>query len=543
MKPRRMVSILSLGLVVALCAACSGGDGSVFATTTATSATSSSPEVSTTGSTPTTTPDGEVAVGRIEVARTDPAAVIEIEGGLLQTDRLVVVLEPGSPAATADAVAASLGGTVIGALEYIDLYQISLPAGDEAAVRAAVETARTLPGVQLAYADVLVVFSEEYRGVRTSPLTDPVYEGERGGGYRAIGLERAWEYIRGSGIDPWGVKVGIVDTKLWRGNGEFDEASVTSLNPAIDETATPEAVQAWSGWQTQSLAPNGGHGTGVATVICGDGGDGGAVGVVTPVLGNRLECVHTSALDDDLPGYTLVAPDPNDLTQYTTAAGHTWSVRALQGLLGQVQAGAKVINMSFECHNCGTEMSAAYRRFFEQMARDHPDVVFVAAAGNAGDTAPDGSRNLPGGFPLPNVITVGNVYNDGTTVASSNQSSATFEVTIAAPGHQAVRGVGPDGTVIDNDAVLGTATQTVNGVQTEASIPAGGGGTSMAAPQVTGAIALMKALDPTLTAQEIKDILKASARPGLPATDGSDTSVPIDPGMGAGLLAVDEAVL
>ncbi len=67
-------------------------------------------------------------------------------------------------------------------------------------------------------------------------------------------------------------------------------------------------------------------------------------------------------------------------------------------------------------------MAQAYRRFFTKMAEDHPDVVFVAAAGND-NFEPDGTRSFPSGFALPNVITVGNVNNDGTTNESSNRSS------------------------------------------------------------------------------------------------------------------------
>jgi hypothetical protein len=57
-----------------------------------------------------------------------------------------------------------------------------------------------------------------------------------------------------------------------------------------------------------------------------------------------------------------------------------------------------------------------------------------------------------------------------------------------------------------------------------------GGGTSMAAPQVSAAVALLRSLNPKLTPERIKEILAETARPG-------------PEGMGGGILAVDEAVL
>jgi hypothetical protein len=57
---------------------------------------------------------------------------------------------------------------------------------------------------------------------------------------------------------------------------------------------------------------------------------------------------------------------------------------------------------------------------------------------------------------------------------------------------------------------------------------------------VSGTIALLRSINPKLTAAEIKKILTDTAAPGVP---GKNQSVPIPDGMGAGVLRVDEAVL
>jgi hypothetical protein len=499
------------------------------------------------------------SIDQITIAESNPDAIIAVGDTLMQTDRIVVLLESGSPRSAAEAVAVALGGEIIGELGYIDLYQISVPGGDESSVRAAIELATPMPEVEHAYSDGMMEISEEIWGIRTSPLDDPVYQGETGDGYRAIGVDRAWQYIKGSGIEPWGVKVGITDTRLWTGTDEFDTSKIKSLDPARDESADRLEWKAPEGWQAEGRfeLPDGSHGTAVATIVGADADDGGAAGVAS-ILGDRLELTYSNVLDENIAQFSRSTPDPSDPTKYTSSSGRTWSVKGLEGLLNQVKAGAKVINMSWGCQStapppppvdpnapaqkdCGTDVADAYRRFFSKMAMDHPDVVFVAAAGND-NFEPDGTRTYPGGFGFANVITVGNVNNDGSTNASSNRTSPNFEVTIAAPGNEAVRGLDADGKVVDDTTLVATATSDTDGRRGGFS---SGGGTSMAAPQVTAAIALMKSLDPTLTAAEIKQILKETARAGVPADPEATTYLPtpIDQKVGAGLLAVDEAVL
>jgi subtilisin family serine protease len=490
-------------------------------------------------------------LGTILIADSDPDAIIDTGTTLLQTDRITVVLEPGTPRSTAEGIAEALGGEIISELSYIDLYEISVPGRDEASVQAAIEQADAMPDVQSAYSDVAMTMFEEIWGTRTSPLDDPVYGGDAGDGYRAIGVDRAWQYIKGSGIEPWQVNVGITDTRLWTGGDEFDTSKITTLDPTKDESANKQewkipATWTADGWRVDAKIEegDGSHGTAVATIIGADADDGGAVGVAS-ILGDRLQLRYSNVLDENIQQVTRVQRDPTDLTQYTYR-GRTWSDLGLERMLQQVKAGSTVINMSWGSKNPqGDEEQArarnAYHRFFTQMERDYPNVVFVAAAGNDGIT-PDGATYMPAGMPLSNVITVGNVNNDGTTNESSNLGGEGFEVTIAAPGNEAVRGVTEDGMVVDDTATIGSVTSRNGGT---AEVKSGGGGTSMAAPQVTATIALMKSIDPSLTAEDIKKILKDTARPGVPANPEASEYLPteIDKKMGAGLLAVDKAVL
>lgn len=142
-------------------------------------------------------------------------------------------------------------------------------------------------------------------------------------------------------------------------------------------------------------------------------------------------------------------------------------------------------------------MASIWKAFFARMAKDHPDVLFVYAAGNYAVPL-DGNNYYPAGIPAANVITVGNVTTANARVASSDTVAAgSGEITLAAPGEQAVWGKGADGTVRANY-----------------------GGTSSATPMVSATAALIRAIDPDLTAAQIKALIVANAAPGDASVGG-----------------------
>lgn len=117
-------------------------------------------------------------------------------------------------------------------------------------------------------------------------------------------------------------------------------------------------------------------------------------------------------------------------------------------------------------------------------AQQEAGVLFVAAAGNAGiDT--DIYTNYPSGYDLNNIISVAASESGGGLAWFSNYGASTVD--IVAPG----------------DGIL-------------SSVPGDSyeyfGGTSMAAPHVAGAVALLKANDAELNWSELKNTLLATAR-------------------------------
>lgn len=448
-------------------------------------------------------------------AAVDPAASAVLKTakwGVVADGQLgIVVAGDADGAKVAAAVAAAVGGEIAGEVAFVRLYQIAFPPSGEAGLSAALGKAAAVPGVESAFVNQAVYPDIKVTGVACSPVKDDkAYAGDNARPYEMIGVEKAWAIIRGSGLDLNPVQVGITDDGLYRNQGEFDGDSPFETAEGDDELGNNRAAE------DARYGTIGSHGTAVAGIIGANPDDGGQAGVAS-VLGKKMKVSMTNVFKGKYSKNTTAVADPNDPTKYTNASG-SWALSDLVALTEQIKRGSTVINCSWGNSNADPAIAAAYKRFFTQMATDHPKVLFVCSAGNDG-AALDGTKRFPSGLDLPNMITVGCLDNDGSRVDYSNKSSGNFNVDISAPGHRVVSGVGPDGKVDALD-----------------------GGTSFATPQVTSAAAMLRSLNPGLSASEIKEILLDTGTNSFtdPAT-GAVTRVPAD--VGGACVAVDRAVL
>lgn len=511
--------IAAIGMVAALAVGCgSSGPTQVPPGSPGSTASASVPAISTTTPAPTRAL-GDPGVAEVTVPQ--PADIRLTKAyGQIPINEIIVTLASDLGRADADTIAASLGGKVIGQIDLANAFQISVPTSDEAGLIAVIAKAKAMAGVTGVATNqgVKIAAGEnDIWGVRTSPIEDPIYTGAAADGYKMIGVPAAWEYIRGADMPVFPANVGIVDSGLYQGTGEFSGDTEVSYTESDAARAAPEPIT-YSDGSVGPADPAGGHGTGVNVLVGANGANGGLVGIASP-LGKDLHISNTN-LYGSAYGWSSrpSPPDPSDLSVQSYGQYGTYSFATLAAITEQLKnkplGQPKVINLSWGTADWKTtdpDLVAVYKNFFIQVQKSYPDVIFVAAAGNDG-AKPDGSRYFPAGFALSNIITVGNVSNDGKIWSGSNRAnsdpdhpSKDFEVSVFAPGEESVHGY---------DA----ATKTV--VKDH-------GGTSMSAPQVTATIALMMSLNPKLTPSEIKSLIAASARKG---PDG----VPI--------LAVDKAV-
>ena len=519
--------------------------------------TTASDQTTSTGEGNTTSTEAPVDLGKAEALDGDPNLVVYTEEyGAGPADQVLVMMAQGNGRAEAEAVAAQISGTIVGEVEYIQLYQIQTSGTTAQDLRAAIQAAAALPEVESAFANGIIVAAAAIEGAKCSPLRDPLYNGINAIPYEMIGLQQAWDLIKTSGVGLNKVHVGMVDTAVYTksGQGFGTELNFPDANGVYPEgQAQVSGLSAADATDQPDANAQGGlsHGTRVAHVMVAGAENGGVVGILGPA-GDKVTMTTSKVVDAGPSMYLAPNPDPNDVTQY-----QGFFIKALVELKKQVDAGATVINLSVGSGAVGpqnADRAAAYKRFFEQMQRDKPKVVFVAAAGNYGG-ALDGTNYAPGGMNLPNLITVGALDQTGDRATAADwyspeQLAAWYEQSKTA-------GTIPAGQTLEqytNSLLTGSNYATGQGEVTISAcgtgVPAGldtegrpvlSNGTSFATPQVAAAAALLKTINPELTADDIKRILVESADADVTQADGTKVTVPA--GVGGKVLRVDKAVL
>lgn len=261
-----------------------------------------------------------------------------------------------------------------------------------------------------------------------------------------------------------GVRVGVVDTAVDINHEQLksriakNSAEVSGKSSFDDDgNGLVDDVAGWDFFDKRPQGvktPTAEHGTHVAGIIAADPSAGPIQGVAP-----KAELVIGSFIDD---------------------SGNGDLYGALEALDYVAAQGAKVINASWGGPDCSESLKDSLVNLSKK------DIVLVVAAGNSGvdlEAYPD----YPALFQTPTQLTVAAIRSSGFMASFSNTSYK--YVHLAAPGD--------------------TIYSTVPGNQyVEMS------GTSMAAPFVTGAAALLRSYRPTATALQVRQALLESVDTG-----------------------------
>lgn len=269
----------------------------------------------------------------------------------------------------------------------------------------------------------------------------------------AVNLTDAWNTTTGSQT----VHVAVVDTGI---QGEHEDLATNLCSP--HKTIPPSG-----GSPLDDNAGLYGHGTHVAGIV------GALIDNGEDVAGTSQSCMMSVKVTDDNQDLwsRLGSEEPAAHEEYV-AEGISWAA----------DNGADIISMSLK-----TEESPLVRDALREAW--NKDILLVASAGNEGCTQGEDSTHLPA--------------NDSTTVAVSalsppgdtlwEDSSCGAPVELAAPGQD----------------VLSTTTRLESTEEGYGTITMSG--TSMAAPRVSGIAALALTLDSSLSPEEVRCNMNASA--------------------------------
>ncbi len=423
--------------------------------------------------------------------------------------------------------------------------------------------AKSAAGVKWAAPNALLVTAGPVVGKTCSPMWDPAYRSDDNYvPYQMIGMMEAVAILKASHAALGPVHVGVSDTPVYTGSGQGLATELHFPGAGGDYPDGEVRVRGLGAGSTTDVPDpdaEGGlsHGTGVTHIISADWGDG--VTGVAAALGDRLTVTCSSSLGDPVElshGYTYPQLAGTGLDTYASGALGTAFVELIQ----QVEDGAKVINLSWttkEVPGVSSRVDAlVFGDFLVKMNEAYDDVLFVAAAGNEGE-ALTGENLAPGGmWGLPNLMTVGALDRTGDRAdildwstqeereAAYRQKRAAGEIaagTSFEEWEQSFAGIGGSNYAGDDGEVTISACGTGILLGRDANgNPIAQDGTSFAAPQVAAAAALLKSLDPTLTAGQIKDLLVETGDTEV-TISGSRVTVPEN--MGGRVLRVDKAVL
>jgi serine protease AprX len=374
----------------------------------------------------------------------------------------IVQMQAGHSVAAGKAAARAAGGKVTGELPIINGFAAELPPGATGRLEAA-------DGVKAVAVDNAV----KPQGISLTRL-QTAYPA-------SVDAPQLWNYS--SNVTGKGIGVAVIDTGIAGGMPDFRASGSSSSRVIANAVTNPDARTPGDAY---------GHGTHVAGIIAGNGW-------------NR-------SLTDPLRGkYVGIAPESNLISvKVSDDQGDASVLDVIYGLQFVVDNKAayniRVVNLSLESTTRGSYKTDPLDAAVE--AAWFKGIVVVTAAGNRG-SAEDAVSRAPGNDPY--VITVG-AYDDQASDADGDDSRPAWSSRgITADGFAKPEihapGSGIVSTLAPNSAFASMCPACiVDGQMIRA------GGTSMAAPMISGTVALLLQYFPQLKPDQVKGMLVRNAR-------------------------------
>ncbi|MFB0547021.1 MAG: S8 family serine peptidase, partial [Anaerolineae bacterium] len=388
----------------------------------------------------------------------DPETGVELVRG-----QILISFRPGTAQETIEGIISSVDGETVGYDPRMDVYQVAIPQTEPAEIDQVVNRLAELEEVTFVSPRLGSVGEQvdPVDGEYPPGAWDPGSVEPRNWGLRFINMPLAWDTTIGNAA----VRAAVVDSGFDLGHEDL-MGNIFIIGPG------------------NSAAD---HGTHVAGIVGAQGNNGEGISGVNWQTGLCLFDYDYGTGESDWTSITnrmMEAIDRGARVINLSAGINWWRIRENQGRNPPDEEPLTPDEIAYS-QSVGQLMA----RVPAYAAATNRDVLFVFSAGN--DAIPAQFNGTTWVLPLfNNILVVANIEEDGSRADSSNYGPY---VNIAAPGNEIYSTVARPQRYDDLS------------------------GTSMAAPHVTGLAALLWAMNPSLSANQVRDcILAGAASRGTP---------------------------
>lgn len=429
--------------------------------------------------------------------------VLDPAGQRVSIGSLMVLLnDNNSTRDVAQRLADSAGGTLVGRIPLLNGWQIALEVNSLIELQAIAERLKSNTAVvdtlmDIAVAEEAVDWSADpdrgqQRDLNRVEQGADLYQAH----VHPTDADKLRPYFMSIGLSEWGIDFRLADFINYGRDGKDNVGSVALYAPQLD------------------YARGGTHGSNVVGVLAaglGNGANAGLLSALEASHGGANINVGASAKSDDDSNWSFsrLAQTNNQLEAGSGVINWSW------GLYGENvrDCAGQILNTEFAAQDTYETYQSALEVFFANLRVAYPNAVIVASAGNGAADAGDVRNRLPTSIDSEQLIVVGAHISGGVVGTSYTelQEAQTISPTACYGGAMSTDIVRAPYSNYGERVDIAAA-GSIMGIANSDSV-VGNRGSSFAAPLVTATIALMQSINPGLTPQTLKNMLRVSALP------------------------------